>query len=132
RWTVRETEGRWVVLEQRVEAVKLDITQGGNKILYDSTRPAPADNPLTEFVKALVGTEFRYTLDQDLRIVRVEGAQEFLARQKLLHPDLHAVLEPMVADDCLRQMSQPLFAAVPGPNRRVADNDTWTWPREGV
>src|SRR6516225_10674924 len=70
-WTPKEQDKdkNWIVT-QKIEGVKMDIEIGGNKITYDSTKDAAgAGNPLAEFFKALVGSEFELTISPEMKVI---------------------------------------------------------------
>ena len=53
----------------------MDIEIGGNKIVYDSTNPSAgtSNNPLQDFFKALVGSEFKLTISPEMKVVKIEA-----------------------------------------------------------
>jgi hypothetical protein len=58
-WTPVKQDGDTWELKQKIEGVTMSIDIGGNKISYDSTKDTgEAANPLSEFFKALKGSEF--------------------------------------------------------------------------
>src|SRR5262249_17216850 len=79
--TERRPDGGWV-LTQRLEGLKMVVDIGGNRIQFDSTRNGSASNALSDFYKALVGSEFRVTLDRRFTVRKVEGWEQLLEKQK--------------------------------------------------
>jgi hypothetical protein len=124
RWTAleRTADGAWTV-RQKIEAVKMHIEIGGNTIEYDSINPKKGDNPLADFFKALVGAEFKMKIDKDLRVTKIEGRDEFVKKLSEVIPAMKPLLEQILSDDALKQMSDPTFAAV--PNKEVRKGETW-------
>lgn len=121
-----EKDKTWTI-KQKIEGVKLDVQLGGNTINYDSTKPAPAANsPLTEFFKALIGTEFTLTVGPDMKVAKVEGRKEFLDKLVAANPQMKPLLEQVLSEDALKQMADPAFAAV--PNKEAKIGDTWKVP----
>src|SRR5262245_18517651 len=79
-WTFKEEDkDKNPVVVQRIEGAKLRIDIAGNPITFDSTNPTTANNALAEFFKALVGTEFKLTLEKDsMKVLKIEGRDDFL------------------------------------------------------
>src|SRR5438874_4309233 len=81
-WTPveQDKDGNWII-EQAIEGVKMEIDIGGNKIPYDSTSPtASTGNPLADFFKALVGSKFKLTVSPDMKVLKIEGRDDFINR----------------------------------------------------
>src|SRR5438876_7015317 len=79
-WTPDEQDKdkNWIIT-QKIEGVKMDIEIGGNKITYDSTNPtASTGNPLADFFKALVGSQFKLTISPDMKVTKIEGRDAFI------------------------------------------------------
>jgi hypothetical protein len=115
-WTPLEKKGDEWVLSQKIEGVKMDIDIGGSKITYDSTAGAPqgAANPLSEFFKQLVGSEFKVTLDmKTYKVTKVEGRAEFLAKLVGANPQMKPLLDQILSEDALKEMAEPTFAVIP-------------------
>lgn len=125
-WTPKEqdaTTKNWVIV-QKLEAVKMKTEIGGTPTEYDSTVPGQASgNALGEFFKALVGSEFKLTISPDLKIVKIEGRDEFVTKLVRANPQMEAILKQILGDEALKQMADPAFAAV--PNKPVKKGDTW-------
>jgi hypothetical protein len=124
-WTPKEQDKdkNWVV-KQKIEAIKMDIKIADNKITYDSTKDAQGTaNPLGDFFKALVGSEFTITLSPDFKILKIEGRDEFINKLIKANPQMEALLKQILGDDALKQMAENAFAAV--PNTTVQKGQTW-------
>lgn len=126
-WTVKEVDDKKVVLEQKIESVNMSIKISASEIKYNSTAKDAADNPLSSFFKPLVGTAFTITLSKpDLKVTEIKGRDEFVKKLTEANPQMATLLKNILSDDQLKQMSEPAFAVVPGPGKKVKANDTWT------
>jgi hypothetical protein len=126
-WTPEKQEGDNWVLKQKIEGVKMNIDIGGSKIAYDSTQGpgAAGNNPLADFFKALVGSEFTVTLNtKDMKVTNIEGRKGFLEKLVSANPMMKPLLEQILSENALREMAQPTFAAV--PNKEVNKGESWT------
>lgn len=126
KWTPLEDKGKegWVI-EQEIIGVKMEIQIGGNTISYDSTNQAPANNPLADFFKALVGSKFKLTVGPDMKVTKVEGRKEFLDKLVAANQQMKPLLESILSEDALKQMADPSFAAI--PNKEVKKDETWKY-----
>jgi hypothetical protein len=117
-WTPQEQtpDGKWK-LEQKILGVKMDIDIGGSPIKYDSTTPAAAgnaSNPLGEFFKALVGSSFTVTVDpKTYKVTDIRGREEFVNKLTTANKQMKPLLERILSEDALREMSEPTFAVLP-------------------
>jgi len=125
-WTPEKPEGNTVVIKQKIEGVTMDINIGNQTISYDSTTTKDqANNPLGEFFKALVGSEFKLTLDKKtLKVTKIEGRSDFLGKLTSANPSMKPLLEQILSEKALMEMAEPTFAAIPG--KEVAKGDSWT------
>jgi len=123
-WQFKEEDkDKNTVVTQRIEGVKLTINVAGNPITFDSTNPTSTNTALSEFFRALVGSEFRLTLDKDNKVVKVEGRDEFLKKLTQANQQMEALLKQILSEEALKQMADPSFGVTP-PNA-VAKGDTW-------
>jgi hypothetical protein len=123
-WKVDKIDGDKVTLKQKIEGVKMKIDIVGNTISYDSTAADPANNPLADYFKALVGTEFIVELDtKDLRVTKLEGRDEFLKKLIAANPQMKTLLDTILSENALKEMAEPTFAVV--PNAEVAKGHKW-------
>ena len=118
----QEADKSWVV-KQKIESVMMDIDIGGNRIQYDSSKDAGSSNPLADFFKALVGSEFTITIGADMKVSKIEGRADFLTKLTTANPQMKQLLEAILSDDALKQMADATFAAI--PNKEVKKGDTW-------
>jgi Family of unknown function (DUF6263) len=125
-WTPEKQDGDSWVVKLKVEAVKMEIDIGGQKLAYDSTKPKAAKGALgalDDFFGALVGSEFRVTLDRACRVQRVEGREEFIKRLATANLQMETLLRQVLSEDVLKQMGNPLL--VSAPRREVDKGDYW-------
>jgi len=122
-WTPVEQKGKDWIIKQKIEGVKMEIQIGGNTISYDSANPGTANNPLSEFFKALVGSEFTLTLGPDMKVSKVEGREEFLKKLVAANQQMKPLLDQILSEDALKQMADPSFALV--PDKEVKKDETW-------
>jgi hypothetical protein len=125
-WTVKEADDKKVVLEQKIESVNMTIKIGSQEIKYNSASKEQADNPLASFFKPLVGATFTITLDpKTMKVTAVTGREEFVKKLSEANPQMAKLLQVILGEDQLKQMSEPAFAVVPdGPVKPKA-----TWER---
>jgi hypothetical protein len=100
------------------------IETGGKTIDYDSTKENPGGNPLAEYFKALVGSEFKLTLSPEMKIVKIEGREEFVKKVINANPQMGPLLQQILSEDAMKEMADPTFAVV--PNKPVMKDDSWT------
>jgi hypothetical protein len=121
--TAVDKDGNWTI-KQKIEGVKMSIDIGGSKIDYDSTKDQATANPLSDFFKQLVGSEFTLTLDKDLKVSKVEGRDGFVKKLSAANPQMEPLLNQILSEKALKEMADPTFAAV--PNKEVKKGDSWT------
>jgi Family of unknown function (DUF6263) len=129
-WTPieQDKDKNWVI-EQEILAVKMDIEIAGNKVPYDSTKDTGAtNNPLADFFKALVGSKFKITVTPDFKVKSIEGRKEFVDKLVKANPQMEPLLNTILSDEALKQMSDPAFAVI--PSKPVKKGDTWTDKRQ--
>jgi len=116
-----------VTLEQKIIGLKMNIDIGGSKINYDSTstdKSQPGNNPLNKFFEALNNATFTLTLDtKDMKVSKIEGHDKFVTKLTEANPQMKPLLEKILSEKALKDMSEPMFAALPGKKKK---NDTWT------
>jgi hypothetical protein len=125
-WKTTKVEGKAVTIEQKIEGVAMDIDIGGSKISYDSTKDTTANNPLGDFFKALVGSTFTLELDlADLKVTKIEGRDDFLKKLVAANPQMKPLLETILSESALKEMSEPTFAVIQ-QGKEVSKGDKWT------
>jgi hypothetical protein len=126
-WTPEKQDGDSWVIKQKIEAVQMDIDIGGSKINYDSSKAADASNPLSEFFKNLVGSEFKLTIsfkDNNIKVTKVEGRDDFLKKLTGANPQMKPLLDQILSEKALMEMAEPTFAVV--PQREESGGGKWT------
>ncbi len=123
-WQFKEEDkDKNTVVVQKIEGVKLTINVAGSPITFDSTAPTGQNNALSEFFRALVGSEFRLTLDKDNKVIKIEGRDEFLRKLTTANQQMESLLKSILTEEALRQMADPTFGVTPpGPK---AKGETW-------
>src|SRR5260370_32753919 len=123
-WTPvnHDNGGNWTV-KQKIEGLKMEIEIGGNKIPYDSTKEGSPTNPLSDFFKALVGSEFTLTIDKNMKITKIDGRDEFLKKLIKENQQMAPLLQTILSDEALKQMSDRTIAVI--PDKPVKKGDTW-------
>jgi hypothetical protein len=112
-------------IEQTITGVAMDIEIGGSKISYDSTKEQPANNPLGEFFKALVGSKFTIDLDlKKMEVTKIDGRDPFIQKLVAANPQMKPLLETILSADALKEMATPTFAVVP-PSGEAAKGESW-------
>lgn len=124
-WELKdEDKDKNITLVQRIEGVKLSIEIAGNPIKYDSSSPGTANTSLAEFFKQLVGTEFKLTLDKDMKVTKIDGRDEFLRKLGQANQTMEPMLKRVLNDEALKQMADPMIGLLPG--KLVGKGDKWT------
>jgi hypothetical protein len=125
-WTVKDVADKAVTLEQKIEAVNMNISIGTNKISYNSRDTAAGDNPLSSFFKPLVGSAFTVTLDPTtMKVTNVAGREEFVKKLTDANPAMTQLLKVILSEEQLKQMAEPPFLVAPDKGKKVKANDTW-------
>jgi hypothetical protein len=117
---------KWIV-KQTIEGVKMKIDIAGSPVSYDSTNEAAAagtNTALSEFFKALKGSQFTLTIDKFGTVEKVEGREDFIKKLIQANKQLEQLLNKILGEDAIKQMADPSFGVVPKEPRKVGD--TWT------
>jgi hypothetical protein len=123
-WTPEKKDGDSWVLKMKVEAVKMDLDLGGTTITYDSTKPAAGDGgALKGFFGALVGAEFRATIEKGSTVTEVEGRDELIKKLGKANPESEALVRQVLSEDALKQLANPML--VSAPKRPLDKGDYW-------
>ena len=133
-WTPVKQDGDTWELKQRIEGVTMSIDIGGNKISYDSTKDTgEAANPLSEFFKALKGSEFVITLNtKDNKVTKIAGRDEFIRKMVVSNPQMQSLLDKILNEQALKDMAEPTFGAIPGYEVTKGDAKSGTWKRSST
>jgi hypothetical protein len=116
-WTPKEKtkEGDLVVV-QKILGVNMDIDIAGNKISFRSTDPQQPKNPMSEFFKALIGTEFELTIgkEKDRFVVKsVKGVDALVERLGKVNNAMVPLLKRILTPETIKQMAEPMLGVVP-------------------
>src|SRR5262249_36035575 len=125
-WTPKEQDKdkNWIVT-QKIEGVRMEIEIGGNKISYDSSAKDPATgNPLADFFKALIGSEFKLTISPQMKVTKIEGRDDFIKKLVAANQQMEPLLKQILSEEALKEMPDPAFAAV--PDKPVKKGESWT------
>lgn len=129
-WTPVKQEGDHWDLKQKIEGVILNIDIGGTKVQYDSTKESTAASPLSDFFKALVGTEFVVTLDtKKMKVTKIGGRDEFVKKLVNANPQMQALLDKILNEKAMIEMAEPTFGAIPNMEVIKGDKDKGSWKR---
>jgi hypothetical protein len=117
---------KWIV-KQTIEGVKMKIDIAGSPVSYDSTNEAAAggtNTALSEFFKALKGSQFTLTIAKDMTVEKVEGRDEFVKKLVQANKQLEQLLNKILGEEALKQMADPTFGVVPKEPKKVGEK--WT------
>jgi hypothetical protein len=118
----QDKDGNWIV-KQKIEGSKIETEIGGKPVIFDSTQKGAAPQPLSDFYSSLVDSEFTLTIDQNTKIIKIEGGDEFLKKLVKENPRSEPLLRIILTDEALKQMSDPAFSVLPG--KPVKRGDIW-------
>jgi len=133
-WTPIKNEGDNWELRQRIEGIVMSIDIGGNKISYDSTKDTgETANPLAEFFKALKGSEFVVTYNtKENKVTKITGREDFIKKMVASNPQMQSLLDKILNEQALKDMSEPTFGSIPGWEATTGDKKTAEWSREST
>jgi uncharacterized protein YajQ (UPF0234 family) len=125
QWTPlkKDDKGNWVVT-QKIIGVKMDIDIGGNKISFDSTAENQPPNPMTDFFKALLNLDIKFTVDpKTMKVEKIEGNQDLIKNLSKTNPQMEPLLKSILSEDALKKMAEPTLFAF--PTKAVKAGDSW-------
>src|SRR5262245_5646716 len=120
---LKEEAGKWIV-KQTIEGVKMKIDIAGSPVSYDSTNEAAAagtNTALSEFFKALKGSQFTLTINKDCSVEKVEGREEFIKKLISANKQLETLLNKILGEEAMKQMADPCFGVVPKEPKKPGD-----------
>ncbi len=129
RWTPidEDAHGNWRI-KQKLERMTLtQETTNSPPITYDSANEA-ATSPAVKIFKHLVGVEFTFTLDKELRVTKIEGRGEFLKKIRDSNEQAAALVKYMVSEDTLKEIAASSIVALPTRETMFRNG----WERLGV
>jgi hypothetical protein len=120
---IKQDGDKWVV-KQTIEGVQMKIDIAGNPVSYDSTSESAAagtNTALSDFFKALKGSQFTLTITKDCTVEKVEGRDEFVKKLVAANKQLEALLNRILGEEAMKQMADPSFGVVPKNPVKVGD-----------
>lgn len=117
-----EKDGAWTIV-QKIEGVKMSIDIAGQSISYDSTNPTAPNNPLADFFKALINSEFTISLDKAKKVSKVDGREDFVKKLTAANAQMQPLLKEILSDEALKQMADPTFGMAAG--KEVTKGEAW-------
>jgi hypothetical protein len=125
---IKQEGDTWTV-KQTIDGVKMKIDIAGSPVSYDSTNeaaPGGTNTALSEFFKALKGSQFTLTIGKDMSVQKVEGREEFIKKLIQSNKQLEALLNKILGEEAIKQMADPTFGVVPPAPKKVGES--WTKP----
>lgn len=125
-WLPKEQDAKknWLI-RQRIEAVQMECDMGGIKLEFDSVKEIASITPLSDFFRALVGSEFMLMIGPDSKVNRVEGREEFLKRLVTANQPMEPLFRQILDGDAIKQIADATLGVV--PNRPVKTGESWTF-----
>jgi hypothetical protein len=123
---IKQEGDKWVV-QQTIEGVKMKIDIAGNPVSYNSQDEATAsgtNTALSEFFKALKGSQFTLTIAKDGTVEKVEGREEFVKKLISANKQLESLLNKILGEEAMKQMADPTFGVIPKEGKKKGDK--WT------
>jgi hypothetical protein len=123
KWTAGDKKDGNYVVTQEIIGLNMNINIGGNTIAYDSTEEKQAQNPMSDFFKALLGLKLTLTISPKMEVVKIEGQEDFVKKLGQANPQMEPLLKNILSPDALKQMAEPTWGAL--PDKKVTKGDTW-------
>jgi hypothetical protein len=120
---IKQDGDKWIV-KQTIEGVKMKIDIAGSPVSYDSTNEAAAggtNTALSEFFKALKGSQFTLTIAKDMSVEKVDGREDFVKKLVQANKQLEQLLNKILGEEALKQMADPTFGVVPKEAKKVGE-----------
>jgi len=114
---------KWIV-RQTIEGVKMKIDIAGSPVSYDSANESAAagtNTALSEFFKALKGSQFTLTIGKDCTVEKVDGREEFIKKLVSANKQLEQLLNKILGEEAMKQMADPCFGVVPKEPKKIGD-----------
>jgi Family of unknown function (DUF6263) len=114
---------KWIV-KQTIEGLKMKIDIAGNPVSYDSTNEAATqgtNTALSDFFKAIKGSEFTLTYGKDLTVEKIEGREEFVKKLSSANKQLEPLLNKILGEEAMKQMADPSFGVTPKEKKKAGD-----------
>ncbi len=113
KWKTTEVKDGIATVTQEIEALKMDIDIGSNKISYQ-TGKTDSKNPMTDFFKALEGAKFTMTIDlKEGKVTKVEGQEKLINDLGSVNQSMKPLLSKILSDEAVKQMANPIVGFYP-------------------
>ncbi len=124
RWTPigRDENGNWII-KQKIIGVKMDLDIGGTKVGIDPAKDKGANQPLSNFLKAVVNTEVTFTIDRNMKVRKIECRDVFLKKLADSNQNNELLLKRFFSNEALKQMTDTAFGMI--PVKPVKEGDVW-------
>ncbi len=123
-WTLTETkENGDQIFKQKIEGLDMAIDIGTQRITFNSDSDLGSSNPLSDFLKNLVGAEFTVTLDKDFKVVKIEGKDKLVQKLGQASKPTEDLLNQILNDEAMKELADPTFSAI--PNKTVEKGAKW-------
>jgi len=102
--------------------MKIDIA--GSPVSYDSaneTAGTGTNSALSEFFKALKGSQFTLTIGKDMSVEKVDGRDEFVKKLVSANKQLEQLLNRILGEEAMKQMADPTFGVAPKETKKVGE-----------
>jgi hypothetical protein len=123
-WTAveQDKDANWI-LKQKIQRVIINSETGDSPpYAFDSTKKAAANDSRAEFYKAMVGSEFKFTVNRDMKVVKVEGREDFVKRIGGGNPQMEQLLKHWVTDEALKSTAESFVIGLPSQAVNVGDH----------
>ena len=100
KWTAEDKKDGNYVVTQEIIGLKMNINIGGNTISYDSTEEKQPQNPMSDFFKALLGMKLKLTISPKMKVINVEGQEEFIKKLGGTNPQMEPLLKKHPQQGC--------------------------------
>jgi hypothetical protein len=118
----RDENGNWII-KQKIIGVKMDLDIGGSKVRLDPTKDKGANDPLSNFLKAVVNTEVTFTIDRNMNVRKIQGRDVFLKKLADSNQNNEPLLKRFFSRVALKQMTDTAFGMIPA--KPVKKGDVW-------
>ncbi|QVL33051.1 hypothetical protein KIH39_03800 [Telmatocola sphagniphila] len=124
KWQPLKEEGKKWTIKQTIEGLKMKIDLAGNPIAFDSETSAPAGSQtqLSDFFKSLKNSEFVLTLNEKMKVEKVEGREEFLKKLGQANAQMEALLKTILTEDAMKQVTDPTFGFIPPEPKKIGES----------
>ncbi len=126
KWTTEKVEGDIATVTQTIEALKMDIDIGSNKISYQ-TGKTDSKNPMTDFFKALEGAKFTLKINTKTgAVTKVEGQDKLINDLGAVNASMKPLLQKILSDEAVKQMANPIVGFYPKDGTATVGGKPWS------